>query len=401
MSARHERSRSRSRCRSGCVVLCVLCALLVVGLSAPASASASFPDVPDNHPYFDAIQDMAGRGIINGFGDGRFKPDDPVARQQFAKMIMKAVALPVSEADICPFTDVEANLDPRDPLYANHYVAACASYGITTGFTPTIFHPYSNMSVAQLITMVARSDYLSEPPSSYSPPFGNFDPTHYPWALRAAYAGLLDGIVDMTGDPVSASLFWAAATRGQVCQVLHNLLERRTDYDAEMSAALAASGMVADDFEIWDHASAGSYFGAIVVSPTRADTSVLLTRGTAGWWVLFAADNWSYEEWLATGAPQNLASYLSRDADLDAIADVLRGSGNFDPPFHIRLYLFHGAHAGVILSSPGLEDCYVYMFRGLKGWAAMAFGTGLTYEDWLAAGAPTDIAGFLSPAEEH
>ena len=29
---------------------------------------------------------------------------------------------------------------------------------------------------------------LAAPPSSYRPPFGNFDHTHYPWARKAAFA---------------------------------------------------------------------------------------------------------------------------------------------------------------------------------------------------------------------
>ena len=45
-------------------------------------------------------------------------------------------------------------------------------------------------------------------------------PQHYPWARRAAYAGLLDGFVGMGPD----FDFWASATRGEVCLLLADLL---------------------------------------------------------------------------------------------------------------------------------------------------------------------------------
>lgn len=45
---------------------------------------------------------------MDGYGNGRFGPDDWVKRQQFAKMIVLAMGYPISEADVCPFDDVDA-----------------------------------------------------------------------------------------------------------------------------------------------------------------------------------------------------------------------------------------------------------------------------------------------------
>ncbi len=63
---------------------------------------ASFSDVRADHPYYAAITDLASRGIISGYGgdrEGLFGPSDLVRRQQFAKMIVGSLGLPVSEAD--------------------------------------------------------------------------------------------------------------------------------------------------------------------------------------------------------------------------------------------------------------------------------------------------------------
>ena len=394
MKARHPRSRSPRIFPVS--AFCLFCALLVLVMSVPALATTSFSDVPSSHPYAAAIQEMADYGIVNGYADGRFRPDDPVARQQFAKMIVVALSLPADMVNTCPFGDVEHGLSATDPLYPDRYVAVCASFGITTGVTAATFLPYGNMTTAQLVTMVARSAQLPDPPSSYSPPFTDFDPTHFPWARKAAYAGLLEGVWGPVG---GSAQFWQTATRGEVCQVLHNLRAWRDAHMDEMlnemRQAMAASGMVADDFEIYDYAVAGTWAGVIVYSPSQADSSVLLDKGSAGWQVVNAADNLSYQEWLDLEAPQGLATLLSRSLDLAVIREVLKDSGSFDVEFQIESYLFHRSYAGVVLSSPGLESCPVLLLRGLVGWAVLDFGTGLEYADWVGAGAPADIAAFL------
>jgi len=55
------------------------------------------------HRHFEAISGMADLGIIDGYTSGYFGPDDAVTRQQFAKMIVNALDLPVSESELCRF----------------------------------------------------------------------------------------------------------------------------------------------------------------------------------------------------------------------------------------------------------------------------------------------------------
>jgi len=183
--------------------------------------SVSFSDVPSTHPYYAQIVAIAGAGIVGGYADGTFGPDRSVTRQQFAKMIVKALKLPVTGSEVCPFIDVGKGLDAKDPFYPDKYVAVCAANGITTGTSPTTFNPTGTMTRAQLITMVARAMQLPDPLVDYAPPFPDFSPTHYPWARRAAYAGLLDGLAGMGPD----FDFLKPATRGEVCVLLEGLLE--------------------------------------------------------------------------------------------------------------------------------------------------------------------------------
>jgi hypothetical protein len=177
----------------------------------------------DGSPYATAIYEMARRSIISGFTDHTFRPDQQVSRQQFAKMIVKTVGLTVTGAEQCPFSDVVAGLYD-DPFYPVKYVAVCAAAHITEGTTATTFDPSGNITRQQLIKMVVSAAGLPDPPTDYTPPFqaGQLLPVHFPYARKAAYAGLLEGLRGM-----GASYdFFASSSRGECAQLLYNLLGR-------------------------------------------------------------------------------------------------------------------------------------------------------------------------------
>ena len=215
-------------------------AVLVLALSllfASSALGAAFPDVPDDHPYAVAIQDLSSRQIILGYTDGRFAPTDPVTRQQFAKMIVLVGGYPVSESDICPFTDV--SIGGPDTLYPDNYVAVCAARGITTGVGDTAFDPYSNITRHQVTAMAVRvADDLQ--PGLLQPPAPEYvgawqdDPTHGADARRAESNGLLSGLDPAALDPAGPM------TRGEVAQLLHNLLDKLSRRSAPAEPATAA-----------------------------------------------------------------------------------------------------------------------------------------------------------------
>jgi hypothetical protein len=201
----------------------VVLALAVSSVSFALAADGSFTDVPAGQTYYAAISHLASEGIIQGYGDGRFGPNDPVKRQQFAKMIVLTAGYPVSEADVCPFSDVEVS--GAGSLFPDNFVAVCAANGVTLGKTATAFDPYSYITRYQVISMVVRAGHDLQPGFLPSPPAGwtatgawAIDPTHGANAATAEYNGLLNGLELATLDP------HGNMTRGEVAQVLHNFL---------------------------------------------------------------------------------------------------------------------------------------------------------------------------------
>ena len=199
--------------------------------STTLPAAPAFPDVPATHPYYAAISAMAAQGIIGGYSDGTFGPDKLVLRKHFAKMIVGAMGLAVSEADwqdaSPPFTDC----GPDDPasLYPHDYIAVAKAHNLTAGKTATTFAPEANITRAQMVTMVVRAAQnsgiaLDPVPAGYAGTFNNYaDPTHGANVKLAEANGLLTGL-QVSGDPSA----WMSgnATRGECAQVLWNLMQR-------------------------------------------------------------------------------------------------------------------------------------------------------------------------------
>ena len=140
-----------------------------------------FADVPERHPYRDAIYSIAGRAIVEGRdgpgGTRVFAPDALVQRQQLAKMVVLSLGLTATPSDGAPFTDVPHS-DGAD-LYPDHYIAVAARERIVEGYPVAgaalgLFKPYNSVTRAQLVTMVVRAakdrvpDWLSRFPVGWS-----------------------------------------------------------------------------------------------------------------------------------------------------------------------------------------------------------------------------------------
>ena len=83
-----------------------LCAILLCG--SAAAASGKFPDVAEQADYATAVGCLSEIGVIVGFENGEFKPKDTITRAQAAAIIcrMKGVADKAADTRETPFTDV-------------------------------------------------------------------------------------------------------------------------------------------------------------------------------------------------------------------------------------------------------------------------------------------------------
>ena len=199
--------------------------LWIYGETPPPSAT--FPDVPADHPYAAAINGMAARGIIGGYADGNFGPYDAVKRAQFAKMILGVMGVPPNSSTATRFTDLDA---PGANGYPHIYVQAAYDHGITYGINAaqTLFAPWNFIQRDQVASMIVRAamsvapGVLEVPPIDYQGSFSGVGDPHGPNLRIAEYNGLLAGVVGVgPAWPVTV-----LSRRGEVSQILWNLLQR-------------------------------------------------------------------------------------------------------------------------------------------------------------------------------
>ena len=72
--------------------LAVLAVVALVAFAAPAFAANPFMDVPAGHWAYDAVAQLAARGVISGYPDGAFKGPQPATRYEVASMVARALA---------------------------------------------------------------------------------------------------------------------------------------------------------------------------------------------------------------------------------------------------------------------------------------------------------------------
>ncbi|MEK4951491.1 S-layer homology domain-containing protein [Bacillus sp. FSL W8-1127] len=115
-----------------------------VGASA---ANTDFRDVPKSSYAYSDIEKLVERGVVTGYSDGKFHPDEKVTRGQFAGMVARALKLPKGTSR---FKDVPESKALYDEI------SRAASAGIVKG-TGGKFYPDRPVTRADMAVMLDRA----------------------------------------------------------------------------------------------------------------------------------------------------------------------------------------------------------------------------------------------------
>ncbi len=124
--------------------------LLAAAPVAPPISSSSVPFDTKGHWAESYVGQLTQRGIIGGFPDGSFKPDDGITRAQFAAIAVKALSLPAASGP-ANFADVSSS------YWANRAIAAVSQAGLVTGFPDGSFKPEDKITRAQALVILAKA----------------------------------------------------------------------------------------------------------------------------------------------------------------------------------------------------------------------------------------------------
>ena len=182
-----------------------LTAAMISGLMVMGSSAASYADVTseDNQEAIEVLQAV---GIMVGDENGDFNPDQNVTRNEMAVIMSNLMEYNVaSYKNTSPFTDV--------PAWAEPYVAACWTNGITAGYSDTIYGGSDTVTTAQAALMLMKAlGYFQ-----YASDFGS------DWQLATTRQGnAIDLFVGVDSGVTQAM------TRNDVAQLVLNTLEAGT-----------------------------------------------------------------------------------------------------------------------------------------------------------------------------
>ncbi|MGM9946083.1 MAG: S-layer homology domain-containing protein [Lysinibacillus sp.] len=108
-----------------------------------------FSDVPSTHWAYDYTVKVAKYGLMKGYDDDTFKPNNTLTRVQTTSILSRGLQLQ-STANV-PFTDIAAY-----DVETQREVAAAYEAGIVKG-TGTLFNPSGNVTRAQVAVMMHRA----------------------------------------------------------------------------------------------------------------------------------------------------------------------------------------------------------------------------------------------------
>ena len=176
----------------------------------------TFTDVPADYWASSAINNLYGRGYINGYPDGIFKPDASITRAEFATMLAKALGLNIN-GTTGVFTDVTT-----DAWYYGT-VNAAASGSLVFGMGNKIFSPSTLITREQMAVMVAKALGNKTPaPNGTELDAFNDKSAVSNWAVAGMEEAVKAGIVGgMTADTLAPQ---ASATRAQATEMIYKLL---------------------------------------------------------------------------------------------------------------------------------------------------------------------------------
>ncbi|WP_179295600.1 S-layer homology domain-containing protein [Bacillus sp. FJAT-45350] len=126
------------------VTLCIFGLLL----AQPLTTQAQTKDDLTGHVLEGEMRSVVERGIMAGYGNGVYKPNDSITRAQFATFLARALQLPGGYSD---FSDVPGNYHLRDGI------SRAASVGIVGGYPGNVFKPNENISREQMAVMIDRA----------------------------------------------------------------------------------------------------------------------------------------------------------------------------------------------------------------------------------------------------
>jgi hypothetical protein len=175
----------------------------------PEGCGTDFSDVPEGFWAHSYVSELACRGVVSGYSDGTFRPQNSTTRGQLVKMVVLAQGWQLRRPQKATFTDVRSG----HTFYA--YVETAVSHGVISGYSDKTFRSYDYVTRAQVAKILALANAWGNPGG---PTVSLCDVPRSHWAWSYVQSAVERGVFTGYGD----GCFYpdSYATRAQLAKVL-------------------------------------------------------------------------------------------------------------------------------------------------------------------------------------
>lgn len=189
------------------LAVCMAVSLLAVPAGAANTAAVTFSDVGDKSTAV-AVESLRLLGVLDGYGDGTFRPGTVLTRAQFCKMAVYAMD---GSGELGRYSTVTIFPDVKPSHWASAYINMASKKGIISGFADGKFKPGQTVTAGQAVTILMRGlGYKDED-------MGGVWPQSYMAEAQT------NGLLKSTG----ITSAYAGLTRAQAAKLFLNLFEAK------------------------------------------------------------------------------------------------------------------------------------------------------------------------------
>lgn len=221
---------------SFCVTVAAPETTLSFSLAASSARSfAGFSDVSPNHPNSTAIAYVRQEGVVNGYSDGTFRPDQSINRAEFVKIITLALygqAMVDQCGTFYNFSDVS-----RDAWYVKYVCRACDGW-LLTGYSDGTFRPSANINFVEAAKILANGYSLIQRTEQCNGKLcPDTDTIDHPW-----FEQYVQALTTANAIPLSIESFSEPITRGEMAEMIYRLKAGITNKSSQTYEQLRDKG---------------------------------------------------------------------------------------------------------------------------------------------------------------
>lgn len=190
-------------------------AFLLASLSFSFVVQADFSDVSGNDTYHDAVDFVKAQGIVQGYNDGTFRPDQGINRAEFTKIIIAARFNNIN----CSTSDF-SDVNPQD--WFAPFVCQAKQQDIITGFPDGTFRPGAPIKFVEAAKIIGQTFNITSAAESTI------------W-----FEPFVRGLSQRKAIPNAITSFEKTISRGEMAEMIYRIQANVTNKDSKSYERLA------------------------------------------------------------------------------------------------------------------------------------------------------------------